>query len=147
MSSSFGILYDHIGHSATMKDMTHNTEVLIASERERWLKLHLEGGLSMVELAERSGFARSTLYLWKDAYEKEGIDGLREKSRAHHAHPKTTAPEMVALIRAIRNESRLCLENNFNNRIGHSFVFLMLLFSEAIYYPFIFILKEYKEKI
>lgn len=87
-----------------MKDMTHNTEVLIASERERWLKLHLEGGLSMVELAERSGFARSTLYLWKDAYEKEGIDGLREKSRAHHAHPKTTAPEMVALHKVLARE-------------------------------------------
>jgi transposase InsO family protein len=85
--------------------MTHNTEVLIATERERWLKLHLEGGLSMVGLAERSGFARSTLYLWKDAYEKDGLAGLMEKSRAHHAHPKTTAPEIVDLIRNIRNES------------------------------------------
>ena len=100
-----GILYDHIGHSATMKDMTHNTQALIASERERWLKLHLEGDLSMVELAKRSGFARSTLYLWKEAYEKDGLAGLVEKSRAHHTHPKTTAPEMVALIREIRAES------------------------------------------
>lgn len=56
-----------------MKDMTHNTEVLIVSEREWWLKLHFEGGLSMVELAQRSSFARSTLYLWKDAYEKDGL--------------------------------------------------------------------------
>lgn len=88
-----------------MRDMTHNTQVLIATERERWLKLHLEGGLSMVELAKRSGFARSTLYLWKETYEKEGIDGLKEKSRVHHTHPKTTTPEMVVLIRSIRTES------------------------------------------
>lgn len=88
-----------------MRDMTHNTEVLIASERERWLMLHLEGGLSMVELAKRSGFARSTLYLWRSAYRKDGLAGLTEKSRAHHGYPKTTAPEMVALIRAIRSES------------------------------------------
>jgi len=88
-----------------MKDMTHNTQVLIASERERWLKLHLEGGLTMIELARRSGFARSTLYLWKDAYEREGVVGLMEKSRAHHTYPKTTAPAMVALIRMIREES------------------------------------------
>ncbi len=85
--------------------MTHNPQALIASERERWLKLHLEGDLSMVELAKRSGFARSTLYLWKEAYEKDGIAGLMEKSRAHHTHPKTTAPDMVALIRSIRAES------------------------------------------
>ena len=67
-----------------MSDMTHNIQDLIASERERWLKLRFEGGLSMVELAKRSGFARSTLYLWKTAYNKEGLAGLREKSRAHH---------------------------------------------------------------
>ena len=29
---------------------------------------------------------------------------MKEKSRAHHTHPKTTAPEIVALIRAIRTE-------------------------------------------
>lgn len=105
MSSGGGTLYDHIGHSATMKDMTHNTQVLIASERERWLKLHLEGGLTMVELAERSGFARSTLYLWKQAYEQSGLEGLKEQSRAHHSYPHTTPQEMVALIRTIRAES------------------------------------------
>jgi transposase InsO family protein len=88
-----------------MNDMTHNTEVLIASERERWLKLHLEGELSMVDLARRSGFARSTLYLWKEAYEKEGLAGLMEKSRAHHSYPKTTPSEIVELIRTIRTES------------------------------------------
>lgn len=88
-----------------MKDMTHNTQVLIASERERWLKLHLEGGLTMVELALRSGFARSTLYLWKRAYEQNGLEGLQEQSRAHHSHPHTTPGEMVALIRTIRAES------------------------------------------
>jgi hypothetical protein len=48
----------------------------------------LEGGLSMVELAKRSGFSRSTLYLLKEAHEKEGLAGLMEKSRAQHTHPK-----------------------------------------------------------
>ena len=87
-----------------MKDMTHNTDLLIASEKERWLRLHLEGELSMVELARRSGFARSTLYLWKDAYEREGLSGLIEKSRAHHYHPKQTTEGMVELIRTLRME-------------------------------------------
>lgn len=84
--------------------MTHNIQDLIASERERWLKLHLEGNLSMVEVAKRSGFARSTLYLWKAAYEHDGLAGLHEKSRAHHSYPHTTPQERVDLIRTIRAE-------------------------------------------
>lgn len=100
-----GILYDHIGHSAKMSVMTHNLQDLIASERERWLKLHLEGGLSMVELAKRSGFARSTLYLWKSAYLACGLEGLIEKSRAHHSYPHTTPEDRIALIRSIRAET------------------------------------------
>lgn len=87
-----------------MRDMTHNPQILIASERERWLKLHYDGGLSMVELSRQSGFARSTLYLWKAAYEEGGREGLKEKSRAHHAHPKTTPPSLTALIRILRLE-------------------------------------------
>jgi transposase InsO family protein len=88
-----------------MKDMTHNMQALIASERERWLKLHFEGGITMAGLSKRSGFARSTLYLWKEAYEKEGLAGLAEKSRAHHAHPRTTPQEIVQFVRNIRTES------------------------------------------
>ncbi len=88
-----------------MKDMTHNIQNLIASERERWLKLHLEGGLTMVELTKRSGFARSTLYLWKAAYLEHGLAGLIEKSRAHHSYPYTTPEDRVALIRSIRAET------------------------------------------
>lgn len=84
--------------------MTHNIQDLIASERERWLKLHLEGGLSMTELTRRSGFARSTLYLWKKSYEERGLAGLREQSRAHHSYPHTTPQERVGLIRSIRAE-------------------------------------------
>ena len=84
--------------------MTHNVGMLIASERERWLKLHLGGGLSMAELARRSGFARSTLYLWKAAYGASGLDGLKEKSRAHRSHPCTTPEDHVALIRILRTE-------------------------------------------
>lgn len=88
-----------------MNDMTHNIQDLIASERERWLKLHLEGGLTIVELKKRSGFSRDTLHRRKSAYLAHGLAGLGEKSRAHHAHPKTTAPEIVSLIQSIRSES------------------------------------------
>lgn len=82
--------------------MTHNTQLLIATERERWLKLHLEGSLSIKELSKRSGFSRDTLHRWKREYLKHGLEGLKEKSRAHHFHPKTTSQETVNLIRELR---------------------------------------------
>jgi transposase InsO family protein len=93
-----------------MQYMTHNTEVLIATERERWLKLHLEGGLPVLELARRSGFSRDTLHRWKRVYIAHGLEGLKEKSRAHHHHPKTTAAEIVERIRSIRQAHHFCAE-------------------------------------
>lgn len=88
--------------------MTHNAQALIAAERERWLKLHLQGGCSVTELAKRSGFSRDTLHRWKKQYLKEGIAGLQEKSRAHHSHPRTTSLVLVERIRAIRTSTRFC---------------------------------------
>lgn len=93
-----------------MEYMTHNTEVLIATERERWLKLHLEGELTVVELAKRSGFSRDTLHRWKRLYVTHGIEGLKEKSRAHHHHPMTTAADIVHRIRVIRETHHFCAE-------------------------------------
>lgn len=88
--------------------MTHNAQILITTERERWLKLHLESGLSVSELARRSGFSRDTLHRWKRAYLANGLEGLEEKSRAHHFHPRTTSPEAGARIREIRTRTRFC---------------------------------------
>lgn len=90
--------------------MTHNTEVLIATERERWLKLHFEGELSVLELSRRSGFSRDTLHRWKRLYILHGLGGLKEKSRAHHHHPKTTASDVVEKIRNIRQAHHFCAE-------------------------------------
>lgn len=91
-----------------MKDMTHNAQLLIATERERWLKLHLDGGLSVSELARRSGFSRDTLHRWKREYSIRGLEGLKEKSRAHHSHPQTASPEIVWKIRALRSRTNFC---------------------------------------
>ena len=84
--------------------MTHNTQLLIATERERWLKLHLESRLTITELSKRSRFSRDTLHRWKKEYRKHGLQGLMEKSRAHHYHSRTTPPDIVEMIRSIRQE-------------------------------------------
>jgi transposase InsO family protein len=88
--------------------MTHNTQVLIATERERWLKLHLEGGTSILELSKLSGFSRDTLHRWRRLYSLQGLEGLKEKSKAHHHHPKTTPQNIVTRIREIRCTHHFC---------------------------------------
>lgn len=85
-----------------MELMTHDTQLLIATERERWLKLHLEGGFSIKELSKRSRFSRDTLHRWKRNYLEYGLDGLKEKSRAHRSHPKTTSNGIVSLVKELR---------------------------------------------
>src|SRR3989344_1493177 len=91
-----------------MKNMTHNNQILIATERERWLKLHLTGGLSISGLALRSGFSRDTLHRWKREYLRFGLEGLKEKSRAHFSHPNTTPEEIVDKIRELRQANNFC---------------------------------------
>ncbi|MDP3875093.1 MAG: helix-turn-helix domain-containing protein [bacterium] len=91
-----------------MKNMTHNTQALIATERERWLRLHLEGRMSITMLSERSGFSRDTLHRWKKQYLTHGLAGLQEKSRAHRSHPNTTQQEVVERIHSIREEAGFC---------------------------------------
>jgi len=85
-----------------MEVMTHNTQLLIATERERWLKLHIEGGISIKELSLRSGFSRDTLHRWKRTYLVEGLAGLQEKSRAHQTYPNATRQDIVEGIRRLR---------------------------------------------
>jgi len=89
-----------------MEVMTHNTQILIATERERWLRLHLKDSMSISELSRRSGFSRDTLHRWKRSYLSQGLDGLKERSRAHHSHPRATPPEIVELIRELRMENQ-----------------------------------------
>jgi transposase len=85
-----------------MEVMTHNNQMLIATERERWLRLHLEGGLTIKELSKRSGFSRDTLQRWKRNYLTKGLEGLKEKSRAHHSHPAAVPKTIVSLISRMR---------------------------------------------
>jgi len=82
--------------------MTHDTQLLIATERERWLKLHLKGGMTITELQQRSGFSRDTLHRWKRQYLADGLSGLKERSRAHRSYPMSTPEKIVHRIRELR---------------------------------------------
>ena len=58
----------------------------------------------MVDLCERYGVSRKTGYKWIARYEREGLDGLRERSRAPHHCPHRIAADVAAAICAGRQQ-------------------------------------------
>ena len=74
------------------------TETAPMKERMRFVTDSERDLYSMVELCERYGISRKTGYKWMDRYEREGPDGLRERSRAPHHCPHRIAADVAAAI-------------------------------------------------
>lgn len=88
--------------------MTHNTNELIVSTKEKWLKLHLINGYGISEVSRLSGYSRDTLHRWKRNYLLCGTFGLIEKSRAHKHHPSKTDESTEQRIIRLRKKYRFC---------------------------------------
>lgn len=84
--------------------MCHQCDLLKALMREKWIKLHLEQGISIPKLAELAGHHENTLYNWKEEYLKHGLTGLMDKSRAAHNHPNEYADEIKEKIKQLRKD-------------------------------------------
>jgi hypothetical protein len=52
------------------------------------------------------GVSRALFYIWKERYEKRGVAGLRDLPRRPHHIGFRIPPEIVSLIRRIREERR-----------------------------------------
>ena len=68
------------------------------NERTIMIGEHLSGEYSIAELARRRGVSRKTAYKWIERYEKAGVEGLEERSRAAHSHPNEITKEMEERI-------------------------------------------------
>ncbi len=77
-----------------------------ANMREQWLKLHLEKGRPITEIAELSGYHQDTLYLWKARYVGSGAEGLVDRSRAPHNHPNEYPEDIKEKIKHLRAEGK-----------------------------------------
>ena len=65
------------------------------NERKRFV-LETQGGLfSHSELCRRYGISRKTGYKWLDRYEREGPNGLTDRSHRPHSCPHATDPEVL----------------------------------------------------
>lgn len=54
-----------------------------------------EGLFSMTELCQGYGISRKTGYKWAERFEQEGLDGLKDRSRAPKSFPYRTEPGIV----------------------------------------------------
>lgn len=73
--------------------------------REQWVKKYMGGGISIPELAKIAQVHENTLYNWKESYLKDGVDGLRDESRAPKSHPNGYSDGIKNAIRSIRAEA------------------------------------------
>jgi len=67
-------------------------------EKERFILEYVNGEYGVAEMARRYGISRKTAYKWAGRYEREGLSGLEERSRAPIHHPNELSEEMVARI-------------------------------------------------
>src|SRR5712691_7650409 len=61
-----------------------------------------DGDLSFSELCRQHGISRKTGYKLISRYEVEGIEGLKERSRAPHHHPNAVAAPVAAALLEVR---------------------------------------------
>src|SRR2546426_8823157 len=80
------------------------TETAPMNERMRFVTDWERDLYSMVALCERYGVSRKTGYKWVERYEREGPDGLRERSRAPHHCPHRISTDVAAAICAGRRQ-------------------------------------------
>ena len=64
-------------------------------ERIKMIGDYRRGVYSITELAEIYGVSRKTLYKWIGRYDQEGIEGLKERSRAPLSHPNAISEAMT----------------------------------------------------
>lgn len=76
-----------------------------ARVRLAWFKRFKEIG-NVSQVCREFGLSRKTFYKWWPHYAKEGLSGLRDRSRRPRSHPKTVPEEVAQLILKLRQKSR-----------------------------------------
>lgn len=76
-------------------------------ERFRFIQEHQSGDWSVAELCRRYGVSRKTGYKWLERYDQEGLDGLRDQSRAPLHHPNEVLAEVAEAVLDLRRQHPL----------------------------------------
>jgi len=74
----------------------------VMEERFRFIEEWNGGEFSVAELCRFYGISRGTGYKWIGRYEEQGLEGLRDLSRAPHHHPNEISEEVEEQVLAMR---------------------------------------------
>ncbi len=79
-------------------------EVQVLEQRKLFIKLYLEDKLDMATLCNQFGISRPSGYKWVERYEKEGFEGLADRSRAPINQALAIDPVLVEEILSLKLE-------------------------------------------
>lgn len=74
----------------------------VTEQRMEFIAKWMTGTWSMTELCRAYHVSRKTGYKIVSRYVEQGVDGLKDQSRAPHKHSNATSPKMVRRILAVR---------------------------------------------
>lgn len=80
------------------------TETVPVDERIRFVDDHRWGLYTMSALCERYGISRKTGYKWLDRFERQGRQGLADRSRAPHRCPHKVCDELAEVLCSARRK-------------------------------------------
>ena len=70
----------------------------VLEERIKFIAAYLEGGESISALSRRFGISRETAHKFLSRYRVEGLEGLRDQSRAPRSHPTAVTDAILELV-------------------------------------------------
>lgn len=79
----------------------------VMDEKLKFITDCLSGESSMAEACRRHGVSRKTGYKWLARYRESGVDGLKDVSRAPHAHPNAVGTEREDAVLALKRKHML----------------------------------------
>lgn len=69
-------------------------QVELVMQRQELIEALLRPGANIQQICKKYNISRKTAYKWLNRYEVEGLNGLRDKSKAPQTHPNQTPREM-----------------------------------------------------
>jgi transposase InsO family protein len=79
-------------------------ETNVQDERVKFVAAWKTGGWTMTDLCREFGISRRTGYKYLDRYRDQGVDGLKDQSRAPKRRPNATRAEVEQLILEMREK-------------------------------------------
>ena len=78
-------------------------DTCVMDERLRFIAALLEGDETFSGLCLEYGISRKTGYKWFGRYGRDGVSGLKDRSRAPHTNPRALGGDVVEEILAVRH--------------------------------------------